>query len=132
MSPLTIRPSEELTAQHRATGVWRDSGPVGDLQRWRDETPDTIAIRSYHADGDPVAISYRKLAGRVERFAGALYELGVRPGDVVAVQLPSWWQAGALFLAARRLGAVVAPIMTTFRPARAGTHAPPAWARVSA
>jgi cyclohexanecarboxylate-CoA ligase len=42
--------------------------------------------------------------------------LGVRPGNVVACQLPNWWQAQVLVLAATRLGAVVAPIMTTIRP----------------
>jgi acyl-CoA synthetase (AMP-forming)/AMP-acid ligase II len=51
----------------------------------------------------------------VERFAGALYELGVRPGQVVAMQLPNWWQACALYLAAARLRAVIAPVMTTIR-----------------
>jgi acyl-coenzyme A synthetase/AMP-(fatty) acid ligase len=45
-----------------------------------------------------------------------LYGLGVRPGQAVACQLPNWWQAQALLLAATRLGAVVAPVMTTIRP----------------
>jgi cyclohexanecarboxylate-CoA ligase len=45
------------------------------------------------ADGAPRVITYTELAGRVERFAGALDELGVPPGQVVACQLPNWWQA---------------------------------------
>jgi cyclohexanecarboxylate-CoA ligase len=71
---------------------------------------------AYRADEGSVRLSYAEYAGHVERFAGALYELGVRPGDVVACQLPNWWQAQALLLAATRLEAVAAPIMTTIRP----------------
>ena len=54
-------------------------------------------------------IGYGEHARCVERFAGTLYELRVRPGQVVACQLPN---AQVLLLAVARLGAVVAPIMT--------------------
>lgn len=60
-------------------------------------------------------ITYQEYAEYVDRFAGALHELGVRPGEVVAVQLPNWWQVNALVLACARIGAVVAPIVTTIR-----------------
>jgi cyclohexanecarboxylate-CoA ligase len=113
---LMIRPSGVAARSFRAAGVWRDEGLISDLCRWRDETPDALAIRAYRAAGEPVRISYREYARRVERFAGGLYELGVRPGQVVACQLPNWWQAQVLLLAAARLGAVAAPIMTTIRP----------------
>jgi cyclohexanecarboxylate-CoA ligase len=113
---LSIRPPDSAARKFRAAGVWRDSGQISDLRRWRDETPDAPAIKAYRADGDATLIDYAELAGRVERYAGALYELGVRPGDVVACQLPNWWQAQVLLLAAARLGAVVAPVMTTIRP----------------
>ncbi|WP_433291225.1 AMP-binding protein [Pseudonocardia sp. CA-142604] len=110
---LMVRPSGTAARSFRAVGVWRDGGLISDLRKWRDETPDALAIKAYRADGEPVQIDYGEYARRVERFAGALYELGVRPGQVVACQLPNWWQAQVLLLAAARLGAVVAPIMTT-------------------
>ena len=113
---LLIRPSDAAARKFRSTGVWRDSGQISELRRWRDETPHAPAIKSYRADGDRTLIDYAEYARCVERFAGALYELGVRPGQVVACQLPNWWQAQALLLAAIRLEAVVAPIMTTIRP----------------
>jgi acyl-coenzyme A synthetase/AMP-(fatty) acid ligase len=96
----------------RTAAVWRHSGPISDLCRWRDATPDAPAIKAYLADGRSLVISYAEYSRHVERFAGALYELGVRPGQVVACQLANWWQAQALLLAATRLEAVVAPIMT--------------------
>ncbi|OBF26479.1 hypothetical protein A5724_31440 [Mycobacterium sp. ACS1612] len=100
----------------RDSGIWRDTGQIGDLRRWRDETPHGIAIHAYRAKGEAELITYAELAGRVTRFAGALYELGVRPGRVVAYQLPNWWQAHVLLLAAARLQAVVAPVMMSIRP----------------
>ncbi|GAA1328226.1 AMP-binding protein [Pseudonocardia xinjiangensis] len=121
MSNFAILPSRATAEKYRAAGVWRGSGPIGDLRRWREEIPDAIAIRAYRAEAVgaelcSVELSYADYAHYVERFAGALYELGVRPGQVVAFQLPNWWQTGALLLAAMRLQAVLAPIMTTIRP----------------
>jgi cyclohexanecarboxylate-CoA ligase len=112
----SIRSSEVAARRFRAAGFWRDSGGISDLRRWRDATPDAPAIRAYRADEGSARISYAEYAHYVERFAGALYELGVRVGDVVGCQLPNWWQAHALLLAAIRLEAVVAPIATTIRP----------------
>ena len=51
----------------------------------------------------------------VERAAGALRGLGVGRGDVVAVQLPNWWEFVVTALACGRLGAVVNPLMPIFR-----------------
>jgi cyclohexanecarboxylate-CoA ligase len=41
--------------------------------------------------------------------------MGVGPQDVVAVQLPNWWEFVVVSLAANRLGAVVNPLMPIFR-----------------
>lgn len=116
MSSFMIRPPESKVREYCAAGVWRDLGPIGDLRRWRDETPQAVAISAFGASDTPVRINYGAYAALVERFSGALYELGVRPGQVVAIQLPNWWQALVLFQAVARLGAVLAPCMTTIRP----------------
>ncbi|WP_433558414.1 AMP-binding protein [Pseudonocardia xinjiangensis] len=121
MSNFTIRAPGGAAQEYRNSGIWRDSTPVGDLRRWCRETPDAVAVKAYRAGGGPtemssVEIGYAEYGRHVERFAGALYELGVRPGQVVSCQLPNWWQAGALLLAAMRLQAVLAPVMTTIRP----------------
>jgi cyclohexanecarboxylate-CoA ligase len=107
-----IRPPDALAVKYRSAGVWRDSGPLSDLRRWRDETPEGVAVRAYRSDVQPEQISFAEFAGRVERFAGALYELEVRPGDVVALQLPNLWQTSALMLAVARLGAMLVSITT--------------------
>ncbi len=60
-------------------------------------------------DGD-VHLDAGSLERAVGRLAGSLTASGVRRGDVVAWQLPNWWEAVALFRAAWRCGAVAAPI----------------------
>ena len=54
-------------------------------------------------------------------------ELGVRPGDVVALQLPNCWQPAAT----ARLNAVVAPITTAVRPGQLAPMLARTRARVS-
>lgn len=55
------------------------------------------------------ATTYRELHDAALRLAGSLAELGVCPGEVVAVQLPNGWRAVAVDLAVAALGAVVLP-----------------------
>ncbi|MEU1203251.1 AMP-binding protein [Streptomyces sp. NPDC005813] len=101
---------------YRTAGVWRDEGPLADLRKWSVQTPDATAVIAYRAGTGLRRLTYREFSGHVERFAGALKELGVGPGQVVVMQLPNWWQVSALFLACARVGAVVAPLMMTIGP----------------
>lgn len=113
MQNLTVRAPEGRVKQYRSSGIWRNSGPIGDLRRWRGDTADAIAIRAYRSGEPQRQISYSEYAGHVERFAGAFVELGVPPGEVVALQLPNLWQTSALTLAAARVGAVLTLIPPT-------------------
>ncbi|MGW2939324.1 AMP-binding protein [Streptomyces sp. NPDC055722] len=105
-----------MAQKYRAAGVWRNEGPLADLRKWRDETPEATAVIAYRADTGVRRLTYREFSDYVERFAGALHELNVGPGQVVAMQLPNWWQVSALLLACARVGAVVAPVMMTIGP----------------
>ncbi|OJF10989.1 AMP-binding protein [Couchioplanes caeruleus] len=111
-----VRPRSDLAMDYRRRGWWRTGSALTDLQRWREQAPDSLAVMAYRADATTARrLTYAELARYVERFAGALLEMGVRPGQTVAVQMPSWWQFNALVLACARVGAVVAPIMMTIR-----------------
>lgn len=66
------------------------------------------------------ALSYRDLLAQVDRVALGLLELGVRPRDVVALQLPNWREFVVAFLAIERIGAVVNPITTILRHREVG------------
>ncbi|AVH60688.1 long-chain fatty acid--CoA ligase [Streptomyces dengpaensis] len=111
-----LRPSEDAVRKYRAAGVWRNEGPLADLQKWRDETPEAIAVIAYRAGTGVRRLTYREFGDYVERFAAALHELNVGPGQVVAMQLPNWWEVSALLLACARVGAVVAPVMMSIGP----------------
>jgi cyclohexanecarboxylate-CoA ligase len=83
--------------------------------------PDKVAIVSHRvADGACDVVSYGELAGRAERFAAGLIDLGVAPGEVVSFQLPNWWEVAALHLACVRIGAVANPIITILRRREVG------------
>ena len=53
------------------------------------------------------AVSYRELAGRIERIAAWLYADGLRPGECVATWAPNLPPVAACTLAAMGLGASV-------------------------
>jgi cyclohexanecarboxylate-CoA ligase len=112
----SITAQDENAQAYRANGVWRDCGPLADLRHWRNLTPEATAIIAEEAGATRIQLNFAEYARAVDRYAGALYRLGVRHGDVVAVQLPNRWQVPALLLACQRIGAIFAPIMPTIRP----------------
>ncbi len=59
-------------------------------------------------------VTYRKLNEQVDRMATALYQLGVRKGDRVAVMLPNSPHYIISFFAAMRLGAIVVNVNPTY------------------
>jgi len=58
--------------------------------------------------------SYQDVLDVTARFANALVELGVKPGDRVAVQVPKSIEALMLYLATVRSGAVFLPLNTAY------------------
>lgn len=69
---------------------------------------------TYVLDGDDElsVADIRQRAGGLQR---TLVELGVEKGDVVAAQLPNWWQTIAAAHAVWSLGAVLTPITPIYR-----------------
>jgi cyclohexanecarboxylate-CoA ligase len=103
-------------ARYRERGVWRDATLVDDLRAAAVRTPDKPAIIAARAFArDTTTITYAALRDHVDRFAAGLVALGVEREDIVAVQLPNWWQYTALALACARIGAVIAPIPVDYR-----------------
>lgn len=76
--------------------------------------PEQPAVVETRDDGD-VALSWRDLADRVDRAATLLLDLGVRPGECVAFQLPNCLEFVIIALATLRVGAVCCPLMPIFR-----------------
>ncbi|MFC5463096.1 AMP-binding protein [Massilia niabensis] len=60
-------------------------------------------------------ITARTLYEKAQRLAGWFIRQGLQPGDVVSFQLPNWWEAAVIDLAACMTGVVVNPIVTINR-----------------
>ena len=103
-------------AREKARGVWPGRVATDYLDRWAAEKPHASALVAWRLDEESeTRLSWGELAARVARFARALERAGVRAGDVVSFQLPSWWEFVAGYLATVRLGAVANPLMPIFR-----------------
>jgi cyclohexanecarboxylate-CoA ligase len=64
---------------------------------------------------DDRALSFEELRDRSERVAAGLYDMGVRPGTVVAWQLPTRIETALLSFALARLGAAQTPVIPFYR-----------------
>ncbi|MFE1904516.1 class I adenylate-forming enzyme family protein [Streptomyces gardneri] len=78
-------------------------------------TPDRPVL----LQGDRV-LTFGGLRERAERCAAGLYGMGVRPGTVVAWQLPTRIETAVLTFALARLGAVQTPVIPFYRDKEVG------------
>lgn len=99
-----------------AQGLWHDRTINDDLDACVAECPDKLALTAVQVEeGVTTRFTYRELARMADRIAVGLSRLGVRRNDVVACQLPNWWQFTLVYLACSRIGAVMNPLMHIFR-----------------
>jgi cyclohexanecarboxylate-CoA ligase len=99
-----------------AQGLWHDRTINAELDACVATCPDKLALTAYRVEaGDEKRFTYRELARMADRIAVGLTRLGVQKNDVVACQLPNWWQFTLLYLACSRIGAVINPLMHIFR-----------------
>ncbi|MDI9886045.1 AMP-binding protein [Streptomyces sp. HNM0645] len=78
-------------------------------------TPDCTVLLQ-----DDRRLTFGELRGRCERVAAGLYARGVRPGTVVAWQLPTRIESVVLAGALARLGAVQSPVIPFYRDREVG------------
>ncbi len=102
----------EVQEEWRALGAWTDETLLDRLAR---VDGDALAI----VDGD-IRLTVHDLRVRSAEVAAALHEIGVRAGDVIAWQLPNWWEGVVLCWAAWQCGAVVSPITPSLRAREVG------------
>ena len=94
----------DFIARYRAKGYWEDRSLAGVFQ----DVFATFAGRTALIAGSE-HVTYRELAGRVERLARHFLELGLRPLDRVVVQLPNVPEFVSVYFALQRVGAI--PVM---------------------
>lgn len=103
-------------AQTVARGLWHDRTINDDLDACVADCPDKLALTAVAVEQDiTTRFTYREMATMADRIAVGLARLGVGLNDVVACQLPNWWQFTLTYLACSRIGAVMNPLMHIFR-----------------
>jgi cyclohexanecarboxylate-CoA ligase len=103
-------------AQAVAKGFWRDRTINDELDACLADCPDKVALTAVQAEtGLTTRFTYTELAAMADRVALGLTRLGVGRNDIVACQLPNWWQFTVVYLACSRIGAVMNPLMHIFR-----------------
>lgn len=113
-NPFDLLPPAGVADAYRDKGWWRDTSILHDLVSAAAADPARPAIVSYRSEtARTVTVRYGELLRYVQRFAGALTALGIRRGDAVAFQLPSWWETTVLTLSCMWVGAVAVPIHTS-------------------
>lgn len=111
-----ITPQPERRSAMVKSGAWNDKIITQYLDNAVAATPDRTAIVGYRVTDDTrESLSYRELNDTVTRMAAGLAAMGIEKDDVVACQLPNWWQTIALHLACMRIGAILNPLMPIFR-----------------
>jgi cyclohexanecarboxylate-CoA ligase len=99
-----------------AKGFWHDRTINDDLDACVATCPDKTALTAVQAESGKVTrFTYRELSQMADRVAIGLTKLGVGHNDIVACQLPNWWQFTVTYLACSRIGAVMNPLMHIFR-----------------
>ncbi|MFE0101657.1 class I adenylate-forming enzyme family protein [Streptomyces sp. NPDC059009] len=91
------------------------------IERRAELTPDAPVLIQAAADpADDRTLTFGGLRDRCERVAAGLHDLGVRPGTVVAWQLPTRIETAVLSFALARIGAVQSPVIPFYRDREVG------------
>lgn len=100
---------------YRASGAWMGKTLADFAEQRAQQTPEQIAV----VEGGQ-RLSYAFLLDEARRIAAGLHDLGLRRGDVISFQLPNWWEAVVVNLAASLGGWVANPIVPIYRDAEVG------------
>lgn len=115
MEHQAILPPERIRAMDEA-GLWPNRLILDYLEEHVAKRPDKAAFVDHNSmTGRRTTLTFRQLDRLSRRIAVGLAKRGVEAGDVVACQLPNWWEVPALHLACVRIGAILNPLMPIFR-----------------
>lgn len=113
LSPVLLAPRRQRMIEN---GFWHDRTINDYLDQCAASFPDKKALTALQVEsGNQTTFTYREMAQTADRIAVGLARLGVGKNDVVACQLPNWWQFTLIYLACSRIGAVMNPLMHIFR-----------------
>jgi acyl-CoA synthetase (AMP-forming)/AMP-acid ligase II len=114
-SGLSIRWSAAATARYRAEGHWRDATLVDAARAAVANDPDQVLL----VEGE-TRLTRAAAWDRALRLAAFFRARGLKPGDVVSLQLPNWTESAIIALAARMSGLIINPIPPIYRESELG------------
>ena len=115
LRPPLYRPEAQVIARWRDIGAWSDLTLEQAFAQAAALHPDVVA--TFHSASHPASSTLGQMRRDALRVASALQRLGVRPGDVVALQVPTWLESAWLVGAAAALGGVIVPLTHILGPA---------------
>ena len=111
---LTQQRIEAMTSR----GWWLNKTILDFLDETLRDRPDQTYLTDHNSvTGRSTTLSYRHLDRVTRKIAAGLARHGIGRGDVVAVQLPNWWEFIATHIACVRLGAITNPLMPSLESA---------------
>lgn len=97
-------------------GYWLNTTILDSLNQAVHQNPDKVALVSHKTEEQSEkSFTYREILHTAQKIALGLKSLGVQKQDIVSCQLPNWWEFTLLYIACRRIGAVLNPLMPIFR-----------------
>ncbi|MFA5664551.1 AMP-binding protein [Castellaniella sp.] len=106
---------EGRARQLKAKGIWAGKTIADYADAMLAATPDRVLVIERETEH-----TVRTLHAESRRLARALIQRGYRPGDTVSFQLPNWYEAVIVNLAAAMAGLVVQPLVPIYRDAEVG------------
>ena len=99
-----IRDRQTLQQRWSALGYFPDKSLSQMLIEGAGRYPDVTSV--YYVNGQPRTTTNLELYRDGLRLAGALHELGLGRGDVIALQLPTWYETTVFYHAVFHIGAI--------------------------
>lgn len=102
----------ELQRQlYREQGYWGDATLLDYFQMSVLSYPEKFAI----VDKQGSRYTYKNVDEAASKFGQYLKEAGIKPGDFVSCQLPSWSEFMIIYVACLKIGAIINPILPNYR-----------------
>lgn len=108
-----LKINETLKQEYYDKGYWSDETM---LDAWNARVA-SFADKLYVKDDKGSAFTYGEVDDAAARLASWLVSVGVKPGDVVTFQIPTWAEFCVVYVAVLKAGAVMHPVAKNFNAA---------------
>lgn len=108
------RQPEKIVQKDGVNTRWFVSGQINISSNCLDAPKDKIAVIEVDENLSEIILSYGELENKVNKLANFLANIGIEPGDRVALYMPLSCDSVVCFLALARIGAVAVPLFSGF------------------